>query len=89
LESTALQPGRGWVIGHGAKCQVRVGFDPYASREDAEIVLGDGKYHLRGLRTRRNATSVNRQPLAHGEECILRRGDVLRVGCSLLLFLDE
>jgi DNA-binding transcriptional ArsR family regulator len=89
LEQSQMSKGRGWVIGRAPKCQILLAYDPFVSRENSEIVLVDGAYHLLDLRTRRNATYVNWRPLKRGGEVVLRRGDVVRVGRSLLVFLDD
>lgn len=88
LRSKDLRPPRGWILGRGDECAVRLEYDPYVSTENAEILRDRGAYHLLDLRSSRNGTFLNWKRLPPGGEALLRPGDIVGVGRSLLLFRD-
>jgi len=86
LRESALQTGRGWIIGRSPDVQVPIVYDPFVSSENTAIVHGPNGYSVNDLRSSRNGTSLNWQRLGPGEEAPLESGDVIMVGRSLLLF---
>jgi len=89
LHPSQLAKGRGWVIGRKAGLHVSLGYDPYVSLENSEIVAEAGGYELLDLRTSRNGTSVNWRRLGKEERVALRPGDLIGVGRSLLVFRHD
>lgn len=77
---------RGWVIGRRSGVPVCLDYDPFASSENAEITWANGTYVLHDIRSSRNGTSINWEPMAKGASRALRHGDVIGIGHSLLLF---
>lgn len=83
------EPGRGWVIGRSPSAQISLQYDPYLSSQNTEL-LRDGKsFQAVALRTSRNGTVVNDRRLDPGSQESLEHGDVLRVGCSALVFHER
>jgi len=80
---------RGWVIGRGKECQVRLAYDPFVSTENAEVLRTEQGFRLLDLRTSRNGTFLNWRRLPVGAEVPLGCGDVIGVGRSLLVFRDK
>jgi DNA-binding transcriptional ArsR family regulator len=77
---------RGWVIGRRPGVAVCLDYDPFVSSENSEITHSRGSYVLHELRSSRNGTYLNWEPLGKGVSHELRTGDVIGVGRSLLLF---
>lgn len=78
--------GRGWVIGRSPESEIPLQYDPYLSAQNTEVLRrGDG-FRLVDLRTSRNGTILNDERLPPGDEVPLSHGDVVRVGCSTLVF---
>ncbi len=84
-------PPRGWVIGHGEECSVKVDYDPHVASEDAEILPRNEApgYKLIDLRTSHHRTIVNGNPVEFGGEEALEHGDVLKVGSSVFVFHEQ
>lgn len=78
--------GRGWVIGRSPEAQIPLQYDPYLSAQNTEILQEDGGYRLVDLRISTNGTQVNGERLKPGKEIDLEHGDIVRVGCSALVF---
>jgi DNA-binding transcriptional ArsR family regulator len=89
LDSTRLRDGRGWILGRAVQSQLCVEYDAYVHLEQAELVRDPQGYSILDLRSAPNPTVINWHVLGRGESQRLRRGDVVQVGRSLLLFLDE
>lgn len=75
-----------WVIGRRLGLAVSLDFDPFVSSENAIICWTGDKHVLRNAPDSRNGTRVNLCLLASGEERVLRHGDLIGVGRSLLLY---
>jgi hypothetical protein len=86
LRRDALREGRGWVIGRKEGLQVALEYDPFVSSENAEVVPVGGDFALMDLRSSKNGTHLNWRRLGHDERPLLRPGDVVGVGRSLLVF---
>lgn len=84
-------PPRGWVIGHGEGCSVKVDYDPQVAPEDTEILPREEHpgYKLIDLRTSMERTVVNGNPVEVGGEKTLEHGDVLKVGSSVFVFHEH
>lgn len=79
-------PGR-WVLGRKRGLPVCLDYDPYVSAENSEFLRhSEGEIAVRALSSGRNGTSVNWQMLQAEEAQVLRHGDVIGVGRTLLLF---
>lgn len=89
LRRTDLREERGWVIGRKEGLHVSLEYDPYVSSENAEIVPVGNEYSLLDLRSSKNGTLLNWRRLGHDERPVLRSGDVVGVGRSLLVFRKE
>lgn len=77
---------RGWIIGRSPKAEVSLSYDPYVSTEDAEIFPTEEGFRLLDLRSSKNRVRVNDRRLGCGEEAELKRGDVVHVGRSSLIY---
>jgi len=71
-----LPPGRTWLFGRGAECDVRLD-DPAASRQHARLEVGSDEVWLADLGSR-NGSSVNGERLVGRRR--LQAGDWFRVG---------
>lgn len=80
--------GRGWVIGRSSETEIPLQYDPYLSAQNAEIVNEDGEFRIVDLRVSTNGTRVNEERLEPGTEKTLEHGDIVKVGCSALVFHD-
>lgn len=84
-----LDPVRGgtheWMIGRRQHLPVCLDYDPYVSKENCLVQWRDGIHSIVDLPGSRNGTRVNFQPL-DGARRMLRTGDLIGVGHSLLLF---
>lgn len=90
LEGTAF-PLRGegpWVIGRAGGAAVPLLYDPFVSKENARVHREGRRYLVRDLPGSRNGTRLNWRPLPKGGEALLRPGDTIGVGRSLLLFRE-
>jgi DNA-binding transcriptional ArsR family regulator len=89
MKASARAPARGWVVGRAADAAVSLEYDPYVSVENSEIVQIGKQYRILDLRSSKNGTLLNWKRLPVGGEAVLRTGDVIGVGRSLLLFREE
>lgn len=74
-----------WVIGRSRTAGICLDYDPFVSMEHAVVVARSNGYLLED--TSKNGTSVNWSPIARGSPHVLRPGDVIGVGQSLLSFV--
>lgn len=90
LEGTAfpLQGQGPWVIGRAGGAAVPLLYDPFVSKENARVRREGRRYLVRDLPGSRNGTRLNWRPLPKGAEALLRPGDTIGVGRSLLLFRE-
>lgn len=79
-------PSRGWVLGRRRDAEVSLDFDPFVSAENSVVEWAGGHHVLRDLATSRNGTVVNFRPIPKGGSVPLRHGDLVGVGCSILMF---
>jgi len=77
------------MIGRSPQVAVSLQHDTFVSAKNSEIVEEDGRFRLVDLRPSRNGTLLNDDELDPGEEVALQRGDVIRAGCSALVFHTE
>lgn len=89
LRNRDLEDPRGWILGRSADAHVALEYDPYVSKENAEIIPGPDGPKLVDLRSSTNGTFLNWSRLDPGEETPLSTGDVVGVGRSLLVYHDE
>lgn len=89
LDPGRLTGERGWVIGRSADVQIPLPYDPYISSENSEIIREDDGYAVIDLRTSTNGTVLNGQRLPVGDQRPLAHGDILQVGCSMLVFHER
>lgn len=84
-----LRAGRdAWGVGRRRDAAVCLDYDPYVSLDHALVVRTADGFGVEDVPRARNRTQVNWRPLPPGGAAPLRRGDVVGVGRSLLLFLD-
>lgn len=76
------------VLGRGPDAQVRLEHDPFISSKHAILRMGAGGATIADSGASRNGTLVNGRALRKDEAFALRRGNVIQVGRSLLLYLD-
>lgn len=88
LKRADLKGSGGWVIGRKPDAHVCLDYDPFVSLVNSEIVLEGKQYQLRDLGISRNGTWVNWHRVGP-ESTVLRPGDVVGVGRSLLAFQPE
>jgi DNA-binding transcriptional ArsR family regulator len=81
--------GRGWVIGRSNEAQIALPYDPYLSGQNTEILEEDGEYRIVDLRISTNGTQLNDERLKPGQETPLEHGDIVKVGCSSLVFHER
>lgn len=81
--------GRGWVIGRSSQAQIPLQYDPYLSAQNSEVIHEEGEYRLVDLRISTNGTRLNDRRLKPGNEATLEHGDVIKVGCSSLVFHER
>ena len=87
LDRASAQDGR-WVIGRKRGLAVALDYDPFVSTENAATTHQGGRYAVTDLGSK-NGTSVNWTPLPSGGSRVLKPGEVIGVGRSLLSFLPE
>lgn len=75
-----------WVIGRRRGLAVSLDFDPFVSSEHALIGTNGKQHFLRDLESSRNGTRVNFMTIPKGEPVMLRQGDAIGVGRSILLY---
>lgn len=81
--------GRGWVLGRTSEAQISLQYDPYLSAQNTEILEEGGEYKIVDLRISTNGTRLNGEQLPPGKEVPLDHGDVVKVGCSALVFHER
>jgi DNA-binding transcriptional ArsR family regulator len=86
LRRADLREGRGWIIGRKPGLHASLDYDPFVSLENAEVVPQANEFVLLDLRSSRNGTWLNWRRLGPDERAVLRPGDVVGVGRSLLVF---
>lgn len=86
LEPPADTPEADWIIGRKRGLPVSLDFDPYISAENS-LVSWNGKDHLLSdLPQSRNGTLLNFESVPKGKNAVLRHGDIIGVGRSLLVY---
>lgn len=80
---------REWIIGRRRGVHIALDYDPYISSENSIITWADGKHSIRDVAGSVNGTRVNFEPLSAGASRVLRHGDAIGVGRSLLLYWDR
>lgn len=81
-----LAGGGPWTVGRGSAQTVALTYDPYASAESARVVQEGSDLHIEAVPGARNPPHVNFVPVARPR--ILRAGDIIGVGRSLLVYQD-
>lgn len=76
------------VLGRGAEATLRLDHDPFVSARHCVLRKGKGGVTLADEGAARNGTMLNGRRLGQGEAASLRRGNLVGVGRSLLLYLD-
>ncbi|MEA3189941.1 MAG: hypothetical protein QOD77_523 [Thermoplasmata archaeon] len=76
----------GWVIGRRRSHAVALDFDPFVSSDNARLTRQGPAVAIEDIPGSRNGTTVNFRRLAPDERVVLRHGDVVGVGRSLLLY---
>jgi DNA-binding transcriptional ArsR family regulator len=89
LRRSKLEDPRGWILGRSADAHVSLEYDPYVSKENAEVIPSADGPKLVDLRSSTNGTFLNWTRLEPGEETPLSTGDVVGVGRSLLVYHDD
>lgn len=79
-------PERGWIIGRKRGLAVSLDYDPFVSGENAEVMPDSDGYTLLDIRSSRNGTLLNFQPLARGGTAPLATGDIVSLGRTHLVF---
>lgn len=79
-----------WVIGRRVDLPVSLDYDPFISLENSAVHRdAAGRFHLTDLAQSKNGTALNWAPLPKGGTVLLRSGDIVGVGRSLLCFVPE
>ena len=89
LRRSDTKGGRGWIIGRRPTAHVSLGYDPFVSAENTEIIAEDDGFRVIDLRSARNGTRINWERLPVGGSRPIRSGDVIGVGRSLLIFRES
>lgn len=76
------------ILGRGGEAHVRLEHDPFVSARHAVFRPAGGTMTIADAGASRNGTLLNGRRLAKDEAAKLRRGNVIQVGRSLLLYLD-
>jgi FHA domain len=83
----AAAPGeRRWVIGRRRDADIALDYDPYVSSEHALVAWDGAAHRVEDLAESRNGTTLNLARLPNGASRVLRHGDLLGVGSTLLLY---
>jgi DNA-binding transcriptional ArsR family regulator len=85
LDARLAQDGR-WPIGRKRGLAVSLDYDPFVSLEHAVVAPRGGDFVVTDLPSSKNGTAVNWRQLPPGGSRVLRPGDVVGVGRSLLCF---
>lgn len=80
------QPREEWLLGRNRASALCLDYDPYISSAHARILRRDGGFVLADLPGNKNGTYLNWRRLERGGFAVLRAGDVVGVGTSLLVF---
>lgn len=80
--------GEATVLGRGGEATLRLDHDPFVSQRHCVLRRARGQVTLADEGTARNGTLLNGRRLKAGEAAVLRRGNLVGVGRSLLLYLD-
>ncbi|MCA1813233.1 MAG: FHA domain-containing protein [Halobacteriales archaeon] len=86
LRKEQLRADRGWIIGRKPGLAVSLDYDPFASAENAEVLLDGSGFSLLDIRSSKNGTRLNFRPLPRGGSAGLQNGDVVGVGRTNLVF---
>jgi DNA-binding transcriptional ArsR family regulator len=81
--------GRGWVVGRSSDAQIALQYDPYLSAQNTEILQDEDEFRIVDLRISTNGTRLNDERLKPGQEAPLEHGDIVKVGCSSLVFHER
>ncbi|MGQ0537060.1 MAG: FHA domain-containing protein [Methanobacteriota archaeon] len=76
------------VLGRGTEAALRLDHDPFVSARHCRFLRSGHGASVREEPENRNGTFVNGRRLGAGESRTLRRGNLVAVGRSLLLYLD-
>jgi DNA-binding transcriptional ArsR family regulator len=82
----ATAPDGQWVIGRRRGLPVALDYDPFVSLENSVVTHEAGSYLVADLPGSKNGTMVNWVPLPKGGSHLLKGGDVVGVGRSMLCF---
>ncbi len=77
-----------WTFGRGARCDVPLEHDPFASNRHARISKGDRGFALTDLHST-NGTFLNESRVPAGSTVPLAQGDLVGVGRTTLIFWDR
>lgn len=80
---------KGWVVGRRRGLAVSLDYDPFVSLENSLIREERGRFAIEDLDGSKNGTTVNWEILPPGLPRPMRTGDVINVGRSRLLFLQD
>lgn len=72
------------TLGRSLECDVQIK-DVESSRVHAEVIVRDGEYRIRDLKSS-NGTMVNGTKI---DECVLEHGDRIEIGCVVVEFVAE
>lgn len=89
LRSENLTSDRGWVIGRKQGLAVTLDYDPFVSAENSELLMDGSGFKLINLRSSRNGTLLNFEPLAPGASAEIKHGDIVSVGKTSLVFRTD
>lgn len=80
---------RGWLIGRKRDLPISLDYDPFVSVENSLVTLRRGEHHIEDLGGSKNGTRLNWEPLPPDLPRRLATGDIVDVGRSRLLFLQD
>lgn len=86
LRKEDLSADRGWILGRKRGLAVSLDYDPYASSENAEVLLTGSGFTILDIRSSRNGTLLNFRLLPRGGSAALQNGDIVTVGRTNLVF---
>lgn len=78
-----------WTVGRSRAQDVSLSYDPYVSAEHARLTRDDKGVRVEPRPDARNPCQVNFAPLPRAEPRLLRPGDVLGVGRSVLVYQES
>lgn len=88
LTSETAQEGR-WTLGRRRGLPISLDYDPFVSLENAHIEKRGGRFVLVDHAQSKNGTSVNWRLLPQAGSRVLKGGDVIGVGRTLLTYAPE